>query len=156
MVSRTNKWEENTNYTPTNLMSRTDGKKTQTNYNIQYLKIDLKTTQTIRTNERDYLVLALCLPFPFPGRRPSYTHGIKIKNKIKMPNGWRTIKSLVHKIRLHDRRGKGMAESFSREKLRQAPQKEGGWKILLPSSCVTPAGTSIEVQNKWSGLLETE
>ena len=72
-----------------------------------------------------------------------------------MPNGWRTIKSLVHKIRLHDRRGKGMAESFSREKLRQAPQK-GGWKILLPSSCVTPAGTSIEVQNKWSGLLETE
>ena len=48
-----------------------------------------------------------------------------------------------------------MAESFSREKLRQAPQKEGGWKILcyllpvLPSSCVTPAGTSIEVQNEW-------
>ena len=25
----------------------------------------------------------------------------KLKNKIKMPNGWRTIKSLVHKIRLH-------------------------------------------------------
>ena len=34
--------------------------------------------------------------------------------------------SLVHKIRLHGRRGKGMAESFSREKLRHAPQKEGG------------------------------
>ena len=50
----------------------------------------------------------------------------KLKNKIKMPNGWRTIKSLVHKIRLHRRRGKGMAESFSREKLRHAPQKEGG------------------------------
>ena len=50
----------------------------------------------------------------------------KQKNKIKMPNGWRTIKSLVHKIRLHSRRGKGMAESFSREKLRHAPQKEGG------------------------------
>ena len=49
-----------------------------------------------------------------------------LKNKIKMPNGWRTIKSLVHKIRLHIRRGKGMAESFSREKLRYAPQKEGG------------------------------
>ena len=47
-----------------------------------------------------------------------------------MTNGWRTIKSLVHKIRLYGRRGKGMAESFSREKLRQAPQKEGGWKIL--------------------------
>ena len=50
----------------------------------------------------------------------------KLKNKIKMPNGWRTIKSLVHKIRLHGRRGKGMAEFFSREKLRHAPQKEGG------------------------------
>ena len=50
----------------------------------------------------------------------------KLKNNIKMPNGWRTIKSLVHKIRLHSRRGKGMAESFSREKLRHAPQKEGG------------------------------
>ena len=51
------------------------------------------------------------------------------KNKIKMPNGWRTINSLVHKIRLHDRRGKGMAESFSRQKSRHAPQKEGGLKI---------------------------
>ena len=53
----------------------------------------------------------------------------KLKNylvKLKMPNGWRTIKSLVHKIRLHGRRGKGMAGSFSREKLRHAPQKEGG------------------------------
>ena len=50
----------------------------------------------------------------------------KLKNKNKMPNGWRTIKSLVHKIRLHGRRGKGMAESFSREKLRHAPQKGGG------------------------------
>ena len=47
-----------------------------------------------------------------------------------MPNGWRTIKSLVHKIRLHGRRGKGMTEYFSREKLRHAPQKEGGWEIL--------------------------
>ena len=76
--------------------------------------------------------------------------------KIKMPNGWRTIKSLVHKIRLHGRRGKGMAESFSREKLRQAPQKEGGWKILwLTSSCVTPAGTSIEVQNEWEENTHT-
>ena len=72
-----------------------------------------------------------------------------------MPNGWRTIKSFVHKIRLHGRRGKGMAESFSREKLRQAPQKEGGWKILLPSFCVTPAGTSIEVQNEWEENTHT-
>ena len=40
----------------------------------------------------------------------------KLKKKKKMPNGWRTIKSLVHKIRPHGRRGKGMVESFSREK----------------------------------------
>ena len=50
----------------------------------------------------------------------------KQKNTVKMPNGWRTIKSLVHKIRLHSRRGKRMAESFSREILRQALQKKGG------------------------------
>ena len=44
-----------------------------------------------------------------------------------MPNKWRTIiKSLRHEILLHGRRGKGTAESFSREKLRQAPQKERG------------------------------
>ena len=50
----------------------------------------------------------------------------KLKNKIKMPNGWRTVKSLIHKIRFHSRRGKGMVESFSREKLRHAAQKEDG------------------------------
>ena len=55
---------------------------------------------------------------------------VLLKTKIKMPNGWRTINSLVHKIRLHGRRGKGMAESFSRQKSRHAPQKEGGLKIL--------------------------
>ena len=55
-----------------------------------------------------------------------------------MPNGWRTIKSLVHKIRLHSRRGKGTAESFSREKLRHAPQKEGGWEILCDLPRVWP------------------
>ena len=48
----------------------------------------------------------------------------KNKNKKTTPNGWRTINR--HKIRLHGRRGKGMAESSSREKLRQAPQKGGG------------------------------
>ena len=47
-----------------------------------------------------------------------------------MPYGWRTIKSLVQKNRLHGRRGKEMADSFSREKVRHAPQKEGGWEIL--------------------------
>ena len=55
-----------------------------------------------------------------------------------MPNEWRTIKSLVHKIRLHGRRGEGVAESFSREKLRHAPQKEGGWKILCDLPPVWP------------------
>ena len=54
----------------------------------------------------------------------------RLKNKTKkLLNGWRTIKSSVHKIRLHGRRGKGMAESFSREKLRHEPQK-GGLEIL--------------------------
>ena len=44
-----------------------------------------------------------------------------------MPNNkWRTMTSWVHKIRLRGRRGKRTAESFSRLKLRQAPQKEGG------------------------------
>ena len=59
------------------------------------------------------------------------------KTKIKMPNAWRTIKSLVHKSRLHGRRGKGMAESFPREKLRHAPQK-GGWEILCDLPPVWP------------------
>ena len=38
----------------------------------------------------------------------------------------RVESTVEHKIRLHGRRGKGMAEFFSREKLRHAPQKEGG------------------------------
>ena len=62
----------------------------------------------------------------------------KLKTKIKMPNRWRMIKSLVHKIWLHGRRGKGMAESFSREKWRHAPQKEGGWEILCGLAPVWP------------------
>ena len=60
-----------------------------------------------------------------------------------MPNGWRTINSLVHKIRLHGRRGKGMAESFSRQKSRHAPQKEGGLKIL----CDLPARGQLNREN---------
>ena len=55
-----------------------------------------------------------------------------------MPNGWRTINSLVHKIRLHGRRGKGMAESFWRQKSRHAPQKEGGLKFLCDLPPVWP------------------
>ena len=43
-----------------------------------------------------------------------------------MPNKWRTIKSLVHKIRLHGRRGKGTAVFFSRKK-NKACTAEGKW-----------------------------
>ena len=68
-----------------------------------------------------------------------YEYAVKLYyTKIKMPNGWRTINSLVHKIRLHGRRGKGMAESFSRQKSRHAPQKEGGLKILCDLPPVWP------------------
>ena len=56
-----------------------------------------------------------------------------------MPNKWRAIKSLVYKIRLlHDRRGKGTAESFSREKLRQALQQKEGGEILCGLPPVWP------------------
>ena len=58
-----------------------------------------------------------------------------------MPNGWRTIKSLVHRIRLHGRRGKGMAESFSREKL------SGHRRMKVEKSCVTPGGASATRMN---------
>ena len=53
--------------------------------------------------------------------------------KIKMPNEWRTIKSLLHKIRLHDRRGKGTAESFSREKSSHAHRR----RKVDEKSCAT-------------------
>ena len=67
-----------------------------------------------------------------------------------------------------------MAESFSRQKSRHAPQKEGGLKILcdLPpvllllllfltfsvlvaNPKMTPAGTSIDVQNGWEENTHT-
>ena len=40
-----------------------------------------------------------------------------------------------------------MAESFSRQKLRQAPQKEGGEILCDPGWCVHKS----DVQNKWDG-----
>ena len=67
----------------------------------------------------------------------------KNKNKYKntkIPNKWRTVHSLVHlvhNIRLHGRRGKWTTESFSRKKLRYAPQKEG-WEILCHLPPVWP------------------
>ena len=63
---------------------------------------------------------------------------------IITPNKQRTINLWVYIIRLHGRRGKGTAESFSRLILRQAPQKEGG-EILCDLSCVTPAGSSTSL-----------
>ena len=66
-----------------------------------------------------------------------------------MPNGWRTIKSLVHKSRFHGRRGKGMAESFSREKLRHASQKEGGWEILYDLPPVWPRLKARIAERRW-------
>ena len=54
-------------------------------------------------------------------------------------------KSSVHQIRLHGRRGKGTVESFSRENLRQAPQKEGGEILCDPGWYVQKP----DVQNKW-------
>ena len=49
-----------------------------------------------------------------------------------------------------------MAESFSREK-NKASTAERRWveNPVLPSSCVTPAGTSIEVQNEWEENTHT-
>ena len=59
--------------------------------------------------------------------------------------------SLVHKIRLHGRRGKRTTESFSREKLRQAPQKEGGEILCDPGWYVHKP----DVQNNWDGNIHT-
>ena len=49
-----------------------------------------------------------------------------------------------------------MAESFSRQKSRHAPQKEGGLKILCDLPPVIPAGTSneLDVQNRWEENTE--
>ena len=44
-----------------------------------------------------------------------------------------------------------MAESFSREKSRQAPQKEGGEILCDPGWCVHKS----DVQNKWDGNTRT-
>ena len=88
--------------------------------------------------------------FRYGSQKYNFSRWKTKKTKIKMPNGWRTIKSLVHKIRLHGRRGKGTAESFSREKLRHAPQKEGGWEILCDLPPVWPR--LVRPTNLMSGM----
>ena len=65
----------------------------------------------------------------------------KKKNAQQVENDW----FVSTQNQLHGQRGKGKTESFSREKLRQARQKEGeeilcdpGWYVHKP-----------DVQNKW-------
>ena len=48
-----------------------------------------------------------------------------------------------HKIRLNGRRGQGTAELSSREKLRQAPQKEDGEILCDPGWCVLRPQVSV-------------
>ena len=65
--------------------------------------------------------------------------------KISWPTSGEPLIRGVHKIRLHGRREKETAESFSRYKLRQAPQKEGGEILCDPGWCVHES----DVQNNW-------
>ena len=69
--------------------------------------------------------------------------GGNIGCKIKMPNKWRTNKSLVHNIRLHGRRGKGTAESFSRENIRMHRRRKVNEKLVTFLLC-DPAGWYIQ------------
>ena len=52
-----------------------------------------------------------------------------------------------------------MTESFSREKFKHEPEKEkvDEKSCVTSSSCVTPAGTSneLDVQNKWEENTHT-
>ena len=70
---------------------------------------------------------------------------------------WRTINSWVHKIRLHGRRGKGTAESFSGGKLRQTSQKEG--EEILCDLLLCNRGWCVhksDVQKKWNDSTHTQ
>ena len=62
-----------------------------------------------------------------------------------------SVISMAYKIRLHGRRGKKTAESFSREKLRQAPQNEGREILYDPGWYVHKS----DVQNKWNDNTHT-
>ena len=64
---------------------------------------------------------------------------------------------LPNKIRLHGRREKRTAESFSREKSRQAPQKEGR-EVLCETFLLRNPGWCVhksDVQNKWDNNTHT-
>ena len=49
-----------------------------------------------------------------------------------------------------------MAESFSREKIKASTAERRGMENPVLPSCVTPAGTSIEVQNEWEENTHTQ
>ena len=86
-------------------------------------------------NERNNLRRTYTLGREFdPGKR-DFSH---YRTKNQMPNGRRTIKLLLHQIRLHGRRGKRLAESFSRERLTHAPQKEVDEKYRRTSLLCDP------------------
>ena len=76
-----------------------------------------------------------------------------------MPNGWRTISSLVHtqnSTSRSTRERNGWILLATKIKARTA---EGRWitNPVWPSSCVTPAGTSneLDVQNGWEENTHT-
>ena len=81
----------------------------------------------------------------------------KLKTKIKMPNGWRTIESLVHKIRLHVDEGKEWLNP-SRDKNKDTHLR----KKVDEKSCVTfllcDPGWYVQrtcVQNEWDENTHT-
>ena len=90
---------------------------------IQYLEIDLKTTQTIRTIERYYLVLALFLPFPFPRRRPSTHYYYTTVLYLHPPPSSQSQLNEIVKMRTDG--------VVNRRGLKVARRVNGGW--LLPN-----------------------
>ena len=69
-----------------------------------------------------------------------------------MPNGWRTIRSLVHKFDFTVDEGKEWLNP-SREKNQGTHRR----KKVDEKSCVTPASTSneLDVQNEWEENTQT-
>ena len=64
--------------------------------------------------------------------------------------------SLNYEIRLHGRRGNGMAVLLAR-KIKARTAERWMRNPVRPSSCVTPAGTSneLDVQNEWEENTHT-
>ena len=93
---------------------------------VEARSVNVKNTTTTTTTTT-WNLLTLGREFEYRCCHTNWDFFYKIINKNKnKAQQLRTIESLVHKIRLHGRRGKGTAKSLSREKRRLAPQKEGG------------------------------